>query len=63
MLLVDHILNGTIGDQAAPLLASGAAIYLTNIVVFSLWYWEFDRGGPVARAASISQYPDLLSPR
>jgi uncharacterized membrane protein len=62
-LLVDHILSGTIGDHAASLLASGAAIYLTNIVVFSLWYWEFDRGGPAARAAGTAVHPDFLFPQ
>ncbi|NIH80595.1 hypothetical protein [Amycolatopsis viridis] len=63
VLLVGHILNGSIGDQAAPLLAAGASIYLTNIVVFSLWYWEFDRGGPAARAAGSREFPDLLFPQ
>ncbi|NIH83628.1 hypothetical protein [Amycolatopsis granulosa] len=63
VLLVGHILNGSIGDQAGPLLAAGASIYLTNIVVFSLWYWEFDRGGPAARAAGSREFPDLLFPQ
>ncbi|GHE77995.1 hypothetical protein GCM10017786_04450 [Amycolatopsis deserti] len=63
VLLVGHILDGSIGDQAGPLLAAGAGIYLTNVVVFSLWYWEFDRGGPAARAAGTRQYPDLLFPQ
>ena len=29
------------------------------MIVFGLWYWEFDRGGPVARALNIKQYPDF----
>jgi uncharacterized membrane protein len=62
-LLVHRILAGTIGDHAGPLLASGAAIYLTNIVVFSLWYWEFDRGGPAARAVGTAVHPDFLFPQ
>ena len=33
------------------LLLTGGAIWLTNVIVFGLWYWEFDRGGPVERAA------------
>jgi hypothetical protein len=47
--LIYEILSGqdlTAGD----LLGRGAAVWLTNVIVFSLWYWEFDRGGPVARA-------------
>jgi uncharacterized membrane protein len=62
-LLVDHLVTGSAGAEAGPLLASGAAIYITNIVVFSLWYWEFDRGGPAARAAGASPHPDLLFPQ
>ena len=38
-------------------------VWLTNIVVFALWYWEFDRGGPVARALAIKPYPDFEFPQ
>ena len=43
------ITNGSTGTTPARLLISGAMIWLTNVIVFGLWYWEFDRGGPVAR--------------
>ncbi len=34
------------------------------MVVFGLWYWEFDRGGPVARALNIgNRYPDFQFPQ
>src|SRR6202042_1326889 len=33
---------------------------LTNVIVFGLWYWEFDRGGPVSRAHADRMYPDFL---
>ncbi|MFM8304933.1 MAG: hypothetical protein ACKOA9_11660 [Actinomycetota bacterium] len=36
----------------STLLLTGGAIWLTNVIVFSLWYWELDRGGRVERAAS-----------
>ena len=49
--------------HAAPLLASGANIWLTNVIAFGLWYWEFDRGGPVHRAEGMRQHPDLLFPQ
>jgi len=54
------IIQGTEGKSAAPLLAEGASIYLTNIIVFALWYWEWDRGGPVSRAQGLRPYPDFL---
>jgi uncharacterized membrane protein len=57
--LVIGLVNGTEGSAAAPLLISGAVIWLTNVIVFALWYWEFDRGGPVARANATRIYPDF----
>ena len=36
--------------EAAPeLLRSAAALWLTNILVFALWYWRLDAGGPLQR--------------
>lgn len=57
--LINSLLNGHI-DDARALLRWGGAIWLTNIVIFALWYWELDRGGPAARAAGDRRYPDLL---
>ena len=53
------IAQGTTGISPARLLITGAMVWLTNIVVFALWYWEFDRGGPVARALNVMRYPDF----
>jgi uncharacterized membrane protein len=62
-LLVVDIVHGKLGGTAGPLLITGAAIWLTNVVAFALWYWEFDRGGPVARALGTKQYPDFQFPQ
>jgi uncharacterized membrane protein len=62
VLLVRQILNGH-GGAAGPLLASGAAIWATNVIAFALWYWEFDRGGTVHRAHGTFQYLDFLFPQ
>jgi uncharacterized membrane protein len=48
------------GGTAGPLLLSGGAVWLTNVIVFALWYWEFDRGGPAARAAARRVHPDFV---
>jgi hypothetical protein len=61
--LIKGLINGTEGNSAALLLSRGASIYVTNIIVFALWYWEWDRGGPVARAHAIRVYPDFLFPQ
>jgi uncharacterized membrane protein len=49
--------------EPSRLLLTGAAIWFTNVIVFGLWYWEFDRGGPVERAAGTQPYPDLMFPQ
>jgi uncharacterized membrane protein len=59
VLLVQRILGGHSGS-AGPLLAAGAAIWLTNVLVFGLAYWEFDRGGPAVRASGERAFPDFL---
>lgn len=48
---------------AVSLLAGGGAVYVTNIIVFGLWYWEWDAGGPVARAHEGRRSPDFLFPQ
>ena len=58
--LVLGLVRGTEGQDAAPLLLTGASIWATNVIVFSLWYWELDRGGPVARAVAPRPHPDFL---
>jgi uncharacterized membrane protein len=58
--LITSLIQGTSREDAGPLLAIGAAIWLTNVIVFALWYWELDRGGPAARAQAARLYPDFL---
>ena len=48
MLLVDELVNGAT-KQGGALLVGAAQVWLTNIIVFALAYWELDRGGPVVR--------------
>ena len=62
ILLVEKIVNGSI-NSPARLLWSGFSIWLSNIVIFSLWYWDFDRGGPSQRAAAKESIPDFLFPQ
>jgi hypothetical protein len=51
VILLHDILANVHGLNATDLLGRGAAIWVTNVIVFSLWYWELDRGGPAERAA------------
>ena len=57
------IITGHSGQDALGLLASGAAIYATNVIAFGIWYWELDRGGPFNRAGGVQPYPDFLFPQ
>lgn len=46
-----------------PLIVAGVLIWLTNFLIFALWYWEMDRGGPGKRAAGEDRAPDFLFPQ
>lgn len=72
--LVRGILWSKAFDEAGPLLAVGAVVWTTNIIVFALWFWNFDGGGPAARVAAHRRRaaafvfpemsnPDLVAPR
>jgi Protein of unknown function (DUF1345) len=56
--------GSALSRSPSQLLITGAVIWLTNVVVFGLWYWQFDRGGPVARALNTgNRYPDFQFPQ
>jgi uncharacterized membrane protein len=61
VLAVD-ILAGVADVTATVLLGRGAAIWVENVIVFSLWYWQFDRGGPAERAAGSPVPPSFAFP-
>jgi uncharacterized membrane protein len=61
--LVVGLVQGHEGEDAGPLLVHGGAIWITNVIVFALWYWEFDRGGSVERAKASRTQPDFLFPQ
>ena len=63
VMLDVRILSGDVSNNAAVLLGSGAAIFVTNIIVFGIWYWELDRGGPFARHFGERPYPDFMFPQ
>jgi uncharacterized membrane protein len=61
--LVRDLVEGEGIRTASTLLYAGAAIWLTNVIVFALVYWMFDRGGPAARFLVKDTPPDLLFPQ
>jgi uncharacterized membrane protein len=56
-LLHRNVVNGR------GLIVAGVLIWLTNVLIFALWYWEVDRGGAGRRAAGHDGPPDLLFPQ
>jgi uncharacterized membrane protein len=56
-LLHHNVTNGR------GLIFSGVLIWMTNFLIFGLWYWEIDRGGPGKRAAGEDGPPDFLFPQ
>jgi uncharacterized membrane protein len=61
-LLVDRLLNAHV-SQGRQLIFSAVSIWITNVIVFGLWFWEMDRGGPHLRAGSDSLLPDIQFPQ
>ncbi len=48
--------------DANVLLASGGAIWLSNVIAFGLWYWDLDRGGAAAGARGAGSQPAFVFP-
>ncbi|MEA2209909.1 MAG: hypothetical protein QOF54_2386 [Solirubrobacteraceae bacterium] len=60
--LTHYLLHNHVSDGRG-LIVSGVLIWLTNFLIFALWYWEIDRGGPGKRAEGIDAPPDFLFPQ
>lgn len=39
-------------ETPIQLLRSAATLWTSNIIVFALWYWRLDAGGPIARSSA-----------
>jgi uncharacterized membrane protein len=61
-LLVRLLVRGTPAD-GKQLIFAAVSVWLTQVIVFGLWYWETDRGGPVARTSANHGPPDFLFPQ
>jgi hypothetical protein len=56
-LLAHELLHKRV-EHGRALILSGIAIWLTNVLIFALWYWQLDRGGPANRV----RHPDPTTP-
>ena len=60
--LITALVSGEV-KQASDLLVAGGSIWFINVVIFSLWFWELDRGGPGHRAQATHPYPAFFFPQ
>lgn len=60
--LIDKIIQDD-SLTAVQLLFAAGVLWLTNVVTFALLYWEFDRGGPVARIINGWDHADFYFPQ
>lgn len=59
MRLIAAMLVGHAGS-GQTLLLDAINIWATNVVVFALWFWALDRGGPASRGLVPKQRSDFL---
>ena len=62
VLLVHLLINGA-HTQAPLLLRAGIHMWCLNVLVFTLWFWELDNGGPVTRRTAGAEGRDFLFPQ
>ena len=60
LALLCHYLVSGAHETGKDLIFSGALLWINNILLFGLWYWELDRGGPVDRMRNTPEPPDFL---
>jgi uncharacterized membrane protein len=61
--LIQALLYKNSALAGRQLIVSSVPIWLTNVIVFGLWYWELDRGGPSRRLLASHRRPDFLFPQ
>jgi hypothetical protein len=62
ILLVHLLLNGA-HVNAPPLLRAAVHMWVVNVLIFGLWFWQLDGGGPVERPRCAPHERDFLFPQ
>jgi hypothetical protein len=65
VILVAALVSAHSSDlTGGELLFTGFAIWIANVIVFGLWFWEFESGGPIARLRATERVtPDFQFPQ
>ena len=67
LAVIGSVVRG-VQESGTQLLAEGLAVWSTNVRAFGLWFWAFDRGGPVIRLRpdpppTDFQFPQMENPQ
>ncbi len=61
--LIREMVGRSAGIDGLQLLSSSIAVWVANVLVFSVLYWQIDRGGPETRVNKAGKMPDWLFPQ
>jgi uncharacterized membrane protein len=63
-LLVHIVINGEErANAASTLLRAAVHMWVVNVLLFALWYWQLDGGGPLVRPSCPPAERDFLFPQ
>jgi len=63
ILLLVHLLVNGAHANASTLLRAAVHMWTVNVLLFALWYWQLDGGGPIARLTCELDARDFLFPQ
>ena len=63
IIILIHLLVNGAGANAAPLLRAAVHMWVVNVLLFGLWFWQLDGGGPIARMTCSLHERDFLFPQ
>lgn len=61
--LITAMVHGSAEISGVLLLTSSIGVWVSNVLIFSLLYWQMDRGGPERRTNDAGARPDWLFPQ
>jgi hypothetical protein len=63
IILLIHLLVNGAHATASTLLRAAVHMWIVNVLLFALWYWQLDGGGPSARPRTTLAERDFLFPQ
>ena len=63
IILLIHLLVNGASANASLLLRAAVHMWVVNVLLFGLWYWQLDGGGPLDRPACVQTRRDFLFPQ